>query len=320
MKTVLVSGAAGFIGSHLCDYYLANGHFVIGIDNLLTGSKENIFNLQFGQPNFQFIEADVTRDMWYMEFESAPDLIFHMASPASPKDYQAHPEETLLAGSIATINVLRYAQQIKARVLLASTSEVYGSPQVHPQNETYWGHVNSYGPRCMYDEAKRFQEACAYVYQQKHGADVRIARIFNTYGPRMKANDGRVIPQFINQALTNQPITIHGYGDQTRSFCYIDDLILGLVALMNSNYKEPVNLGNPHEITILKLVREIFALIPESGSAVTLTDRPGDDPENRCPDIFLAKNLLDWQPTVSLAVGLQRTIHFFKQQLNSIPA
>ena len=313
MKTIVVTGAAGFIGSNLCDYVLSNERTVriIGIDNFITGSRDNIqYLLKHYPTRFDFVFGNAQDKI--LSIDEPIDFIYHLACPASPIFYQQYAVATLLSGSNAAINVLEVAKEKKATVLLASTSEVYGSAKQFPQSEEYWGHVNSYGPRSMYDEAKRFQEAAAWVYTNKFKVDVRIARIFNTYGPYMRNDDGRVIPQFITQALQGSPITLHGNGNQTRSFCYITDLLRGLIALMQSQYKKPMNLGNPSEVSMYELAQEI-KMYCNSKSEIVFTDRPVDDPERRCPDITLAKNELDWQPKVNRAEGLKLTIEYFKQ-------
>ncbi|OGX28566.1 MAG: NAD-dependent dehydratase [Omnitrophica WOR_2 bacterium RIFCSPHIGHO2_02_FULL_67_20] len=312
---VLITGGAGFIGSHLCDRFLAEGHTVICVDNFLTGAEANIAHLR-SKSSFQFIRHDISKSL---EVEGVIDLILHFASPASPIDYLKLPIQTLKVGSIGTMNALGIAKAKRARFLLASTSEVYGDPDVHPQVETYWGHVNPIGPRGVYDEAKRFAEAMTMAYHRAHGVDTRIVRIFNTYGPRMRANDGRAIPAFISQALRQEPITAFGDGSQTRSFCYVDDLIEGIVRLSRCAYHDPVNLGNPEEYTILQLAEKIIELT-KSQSRVELHPLPQDDPKQRCPNISLAKRLLNWKPQTPLTDGLRKTIPWFAEQLKRFPA
>lgn len=307
MKTVLITGGAGFIGSHLCDFLLEKGYHVICMDNLITGNKENIKHL-LGNKNFEFLEYDITKNI---QIEKDIYAILHFASPASPIDYQKIPIKTLKAGSLGTHNLLGLAKAKKAVFLLASSSEVYGDPQVNPQPESYWGNVNSVGPRSCYDEAKRFAEAMTIAYHHVHNIDVRIARIFNTYGPRMRPNDGRVVPTFINQALKNQPLTIFGDGKQTRSFCYITDLIEGIFKLMISKINEPVNLGNPDEMTILDFSKKILE-ITRSKSTLVFKPLPENDPKTRRPDISKAKKLLEWEPKVTLQEGLKKTVGFFE--------
>jgi len=304
-----VTGGAGFIGSHLCDKLIESGYEVICLDNLLTGSKRNIEHF-LNNPNFEFIEADVCDPI---SLSQDVNYIFHLASPASPVDYQNHPEETLLANSLGTLNVLKFAKESKAKVLIASTSEVYGDPKEHPQKETYWGNVNSYGPRSCYDEGKRFGEAATYVYINKHGIDARLIRIFNTYGPRMQKDDGRVISNFINQAINKKPLTVYGKGDQTRSFCFVSDLVEGIFkAMFTENTKgEIINLGNPEEYKIIDLADKIKKLT-NSDSEIVYEDLPPDDPTQRQPDISKAKTLLSWEPKVTVDEGLQKTIEYYK--------
>ena len=308
MKRTLVTGGAGFLGSHICEYLLNKGHEVIAMDNLLTGTVANIEHLQ-GE-NFQFIKHNVTE---YIYCAGPIDYVIHFASPASPKDYLELPIPTLKVGALGTHKALGLAREKKARFLLASTSEVYGDPQVHPQKEDYWGHVNPVGPRGVYDEAKRYAEAITMAYHRFHGLDTKIVRIFNTYGPRMRPKDGRAIPAFIPQALKNQPITIFGDGSQTRSFCYVDDLIDGICRLLFSNQHEPVNIGNPNEMTIKELAETIIR-ITGSKSEIIFNPLPIDDPKVRQPDIEKAKTILGWTPKVSLDEGLSRTIEWFKTQ------
>lgn len=308
MKRTLVTGGAGFLGSHICEYLLNKGHEVIAMDNLLTGTVANIEHLQ-GE-NFKFIKHNVTE---YIYCAGPIDYVIHFASPASPKDYLELPIPTLKVGALGTHKALGLAREKKARFLLASTSEVYGDPQVHPQKEDYWGHVNPVGPRGVYDEAKRYAEAITMAYHRFHGLDTKIVRIFNTYGPRMRPKDGRAIPAFVPQALMNQPITIFGDGSQTRSFCYVDDLIEGICRLLFSNQHEPVNIGNPNEMTIKELAETIIR-ITGSKSEIIFNPLPIDDPKVRQPDIEKAKTILGWEPQVSLDEGLSRTIEWFKNQ------
>ena len=308
MPCSVVTGGAGFLGSHLCDLLLAQGHEVIGIDNLITGNVANIEHL-FGNEEFRFIKHDVTE---YIYLPGEVDFVFHFASPASPIDYLELPIQTLKVGALGTHKALGLARAKQATFLLASTSEVYGDPLVHPQEEGYWGNVNPVGPRGVYDEAKRFAEAMTMAYHRTHGVDVKIVRIFNTYGPRMRAYDGRVVPAFINQALEGKPLTVFGDGSQTRSFCFVSDLLAGIYALAMSNDTGPVNIGNPAEMTVLDLARTILE-ITGSASALIHETLPVDDPKVRQPDIGLAKELLGWEPKVSLADGLARTIEYFKR-------
>lgn len=308
MKRVLITGAAGFLGSHLCDRFLKEGNYVIGMDNLITGDLKNIEHL-FKEKNFEFYHHDVSK---FIHVPGHLDYILHFASPASPIDYLKIPIQTLKVSSLGTHNVLGLARSKKARVLLASTSEVYGDPVVHPQNENYWGNVNPVGPRGCYDEAKRFMEAMAMAYHRIHGIEVRIVRIFNTYGPRMRLNDGRVLPAFIGQALRGEDLTVFGDGSQTRSFCYVDDLIEGIWRLLHSDYSMPVNIGNPDEICILDFAKEILRYTG-SGSKIIFKPLPQDDPKQRQPDISLAKKLLNWEPKVTRSEGIQKTLEYFKQ-------
>jgi dTDP-glucose 4,6-dehydratase len=307
LRTV-ITGGAGFIGSHLCERFLSDGHDVICVDNLLTGTPRNLAHLM-DQPRFQFVQHNVSEPI---EIGGLVDNVLHFASPASPADYLAHPIPTLKVGSLGTHNALGLAKAKDARFLLASTSEVYGDPEVHPQREDYWGHVNPIGPRGCYDEAKRFAEAITMAYHRYHGVKTRIVRIFNTYGPRMRLNDGRVLPNFMKQALLGQPITVYGRGDQTRSFCYVSDLVEGIVRLLNTDFSDPVNLGNPAEITVLQLAQEIIALVEGTQSTVIYEDLPQDDPKRRKPDITRAQTLLGWQPVVDRAVGLKRSLEYFR--------
>ncbi len=303
---IVISGAAGFVGSHMCDRLLAEGHTIIALDNLITGAMRNIAHLE-GKPGFSFQNQDVTKPF---NVEGQVDSVLHMASPASPKDYLEHPIETLDVGSMGTRNMLEVAKQHQARFLLTSTSESYGDPHVHPQVETYWGNVNPVGPRSCYDESKRFAEALTMAYHRKHGVRTNIARIFNTYGPRMKLNDGRIVPAFVDQALHGLPLTIFGDGSQTRSFCYVSDLVDGLYRLMMSDERYPVNLGNPREMT----VREFADAIQEAAGshlALQFCPLPEDDPKQRRPDITKAQTLLGWNPTVKLEEGLELTLRYF---------
>lgn len=307
MKRTLVTGGAGFLGSHICEYLLKKGHEVIAMDNLSTGTVANIEHLQ-GE-HFKFVKHNVTE---YIYIAGDIDYIFHFASPASPKDYLEMPIQTLKVGAMGTHKALGLAKEKGATFLLASTSEVYGDPQVHPQNEEYWGHVNPVGPRGVYDEAKRYAEAITMAYHRFHGVDTKIVRIFNTYGPRMRPKDGRAIPAFIPQALKDQPITIFGDGSQTRSFCYVDDLIEGIYRLLMSDYHEPVNIGNPNEMTIKQLAEAIIR-ITGSRSEITYNPLPVDDPKIRQPNIDKAKSILGWEPQVTLEDGLAKTIDWFRQ-------
>lgn len=306
----VVTGAAGFLGSHLTDLLIARGHKVIGIDNFVTGSADNIAHLG-GNPNFKFIQQDVTE---FIFLEGPVHYVWHFASPASPVDYLELPIQTLKVGSLGTHKALGLAKNKGARFLLASTSEVYGDPLVHPQTEDYWGNVNPIGPRGCYDEAKRFAEALTMAYHREHGIQTRIARIFNTYGPRMRLNDGRVVPAFISQALRNKPLTVFGDGKQTRSFCYYSDLIEGIYRLMMSNFAEPVNIGNPTELTILEFAKQIKR-ITGAKSRIVFKPLPKDDPKQRRPDITRAKKLLGWEPRVPLAKGLKTTIEYFRGRI-----
>lgn len=307
MKTVLISGAAGFLGSHLCDRFILEGFNVIGIDNLITGNINNISHL-YENPSFKFIEHDITK---FIDINENIDYILHFASPASPIDYLKIPIQTLKVGSLGTHNMLGIAKAKKARILIASTSEVYGDPLEHPQKETYYGNVNTIGERGVYDEAKRFSESLVMAYKRMHGMETRIVRIFNTYGPRMRMNDGRVIPAFIGQCLRGDSITVFGDGSQTRSFCYVEDQIDGIFRLLFSDYSLPVNIGNPTEISILRLTEEIKKLT-ESNSKLIYKELPQNDPLKRKPDISLAKKVLDWSPKVDREIGFKKTIEYFK--------
>src|SRR5690242_3541509 len=302
MATCLVTGGAGFLGSHLCDELLSRGHRVICVDNLDTGSLANIEHLR--GPQFVFLHHDVTEPFFIQE---PVDFVFHFASPASPIDYLRLPLQTLKVGSHGTHHALGLAKRHRARFLTASTSEVYGDPQVHPQPESYWGHVNPIGPRGVYDEAKRYAEALTMAYHRQQGVDTAIVRIFNTYGPRMRPHDGRAIPTFLRQALQDRPVTVFGEGQQTRSFCYVDDLIRGIIALAESGYHQPVNIGNPDEFTLLELAKTVIE-ITGSRSEIVYEALPTDDPKQRRPDITRARELLGWEPRISLREGLQRTI------------
>ena len=310
MARVLITGGAGFIGSHLCERFLAEGDEVICMDNLLTGSADNIAHL-FANRRFTFIQQDVTT---YIYVKGGVDAILHFASPASPVDYLELPIQTLKVGSLGTHKALGLAKEKGARFLLASTSETYGDPLVHPQNEDYWGNVNPIGPRGVYDEAKRFAEAITMAYHRTHGVQTRIVRIFNTHGPRMRLHDGRVVPNFIAQALRGEPITVYGDGSQTRSFCFVTDLVEGIVRLLRSDYSGPVNCGNPTEVTILQFAERIKALT-KSRSEIVFKPLPEDDPKVRQPDITRARTLLGWEPKVGLDEGLQKTIEYFRDKV-----
>lgn len=307
MKRVLITGAAGFLGSHLCDRFLKQGFHVTGMDNFITGDIKNISHLD-DHPNFEFIEHDVTK---FITFHGILDYILHFASPASPIDYLKIPIQTLKVGSLGTHNLLGLAKEKNSRILIASTSEVYGDPLVHPQTEEYYGNVSTIGPRGVYDEAKRFQESLTMAYHRFHGLETRIVRIFNTYGPRMRLNDGRVIPAFMGQALRGEDLTVFGDGLQTRSFCYVDDQIEGIYRLLLSDYAYPVNIGNPHEITILNFAKEIIKLT-NTDQKIIFKELPVDDPMQRQPDISLAKKLLNWEPKVGREEGMKITFNYFK--------
>ena len=310
MKTVLVTGGTGFIGSHLCEKLLAQGNYVICLDNNFTGSLENIKHLR-ENPNFEFIRHDVTKEL-FLEVNE----IYHLACPASPKDYQFNSIKTIKTNILGTLNMLGLAKRTKAKILLTSTSEIYGDPTISPQHEEYWGNVNPIGIRSCYDEGKRLAETLMMEYHRNCGVDTRIVRIFNTYGPRLNKNDGRVISNFIVQALENKPITIYGDGLQTRSFCYVDDLVDGLIKLMASDFVNPVNLGNPNEITILDIAKVIVRMVG-SNSEIEYKDLPSDDPTRRRPDITRARNILDWEPKIGLEEGLEKTIKYFREKIDA---
>lgn len=312
MPKVLITGAAGFLGSHLCDRFIAEGYEVIGMDNLLTGNLQNIQHL-FPLKEFEFYFHDITK---FVHVPGPLDYILHFASPASPIDYLKMPIQTLKVGALGTHNLLGLALAKKARMLVASTSEVYGDPLVHPQPESYWGNVNPVGPRGVYDEAKRFLEAITMAYHNFHGLDTRIVRIFNTYGPRMRMEDGRVLPAFFTQAIRGEGLTVFGDGSQTRSFCYVDDLVEGIYRLLLSDYHLPVNIGNPTEITIMEFAREIMALVGNPKAYIDYRPLPLDDPKVRQPDITKAKELLGWSPVVDRQEGLKRTHAYFQEILN----
>jgi dTDP-glucose 4,6-dehydratase len=307
VKRILITGAAGFLGSNLCDRFISAGYQVIGMDNLITGSMRNIEHL-FKLREFEFYHHDVSK---FVNVPGKLDYILHFASPASPIDYLKIPIPTLKVGSLGTHNLLGLAVSKKSRILVASTSEVYGDPQVHPQNEDYWGNVNPVGPRGVYDEAKRFQEAMTMAYHNVHGIETRIIRIFNTYGPRMRLNDGRALPAFIGQALRGEDLTVFGDGSQTRSFCYVDDLVEGIYRLLLSDYHLPINVGNPDEITISEFAEEIIRLTGTS-QKIIYKPLPQDDPKQRQPDITRARQILGWEPKISRAEGLKRTLEYFK--------
>ncbi|MFZ1497503.1 MAG: UDP-glucuronic acid decarboxylase family protein [Saprospiraceae bacterium] len=309
MKRILITGAAGFLGSHLCDRFLSEGYHVIGMDNLITGDLANIEHL-FPNKEFEFYYHDVSK---FVHVTGNLDYILHFASPASPIDYLQMPIQTLKVGSLGTHNLLGLAKEKKATFMIASTSEVYGDPLVHPQTEEYWGNVNPIGPRGVYDEAKRFQEAITMAYHTYHGLDIRIVRIFNTYGPRMRVNDGRVLPAFFSQAIRGEGLTIFGDGSQTRSFCYVDDLVDGIYRLLMSSYVQPVNIGNPSEITIMQFAHEILDLVKNPKAYIDYRPLPQDDPKQRQPDITKAKALLGWEPKFPRAEGLNLTYEYFKK-------
>lgn len=309
MRT-LVTGGAGFLGSHICDYLLGKGHYVICMDNLLTGNTENINHL-LGNPNFKFVKHNVSE---YIYVGDKIDNVLHFASPASPLDYLRLPIQTLKVGSLGTLNAIGVAKIKKARFLLASTSEVYGDPLVHPQKEDYWGNVNPVGPRGVYDEAKRFAEAMVMAYHQSHGIDTRIVRIFNTYGPRMRISDGRALPAFISQAIKGEDLTVFGDGTQTRSFCYVSDLVKGVYKVLTSDISDPINLGNPTELRVIDIAKEIVNLT-ESKVGIVYKPLPTDDPKCRQPDITKARELLGWEPEVERIDGLKKTIEYFRKIL-----
>ena len=311
MPRTLITGGAGFLGSHLSEYLLNKGHEVVCMDNLITGSKQNISGIKSG--NFHFINHNVSE---FIELDGDLDYILHFASPASPIDYLELPIQTLKVGALGTHNALGVAKAKNATFLLASTSEVYGDPLVHPQPEEYWGNVNPIGPRGVYDEAKRFAEAITMAYHRTHGVNTKIVRIFNTYGPRMRIKDGRAIPNFLKQALTGEDLTVYGNGSQTRSFCYVSDLVEGIYRLLMSDQHEPVNIGNPIEMTIQQMADKILQAT-QSQSKIVQVPLPEDDPKTRQPNITLAKKLLDWEPKVSLDEGLESTLEYFKQQIHS---
>jgi dTDP-glucose 4,6-dehydratase len=310
LRTV-ITGGAGFVGSHLCERFLAEGDEVVCVDNLLTGHRRNFVHL-VDNPRFHFIEHNISEPL---QVDGPIDNVLHFASPASPADYLAHPIPTLKVGSLGTHNALGLAKAKNARFLLASTSEIYGDPAVHPQREDYWGNVNTIGPRGCYDEAKRFAEAITMAYHRFHGVKTRIVRIFNTYGPRMRLNDGRVLPAFMGQALRGEDLTVFGQGQQTRSFCFVTDLVDGIYRLLHTDFSEPVNIGNPVEITVLELAKEILALVGNTKSQVVYNPLPQDDPKRRKPDITRAQTLLGWNPTIDRAEGLERTLEYFRSVL-----
>jgi len=306
-KTALITGGAGFLGSHLCEYFIAKGDRVICVDNLLTGSKDNIKHLD--KKTFEFIKHDITKPL---RVPGRVDYVLHFASPASPVDYSKNPIKTAKVGSLGTHNALGIARAKKSRFIIASTSEIYGDPAVHPQTEEYWGNVNSIGPRSMYDEAKRFSEAITMAYRREHRMNTKIVRIFNTYGERMRINDGRVVPNFVYQALKGRDITVYGKGTQTRSFCYVSDLVEGIYRLLLSDYNLPVNIGNPVENTILEFAKVIIKMTGTK-SKIIYKPIPVDDPKQRCPDITKAKKILHWEPKVDLEEGIGRTINWFRE-------
>jgi dTDP-glucose 4,6-dehydratase len=311
---VLVTGGAGFVGSHLCDALLVQGHSVVCADNLLTGRMENIAHLR-NEPRFEFREQDVSRAFDFGKV----DYVFHLASPASPVDYIEHAIETLRVGSVGTMNCLELAKEYHAKFLLASTSECYGDPLEHPQKESYWGHVNPIGPRSVYDEAKRFAEAATMAYHRHRGVDTRIVRIFNTYGPRLQINDGRVISNFMKQALRGEELTVYGDGSQTRSFCYVSDEVAGILALAKSDEHDPTNIGNPGEFTILECA-DVVLKVTGSASKIRFEPLPQDDPKQRCPDISKAKRLLGWEPKIDLPTGLRMSLDYFRSAVQGSEA
>lgn len=307
MRTV-ITGGAGFVGSHLCERFLEEGHDVLCVDNLLTGHERNIAHLK-SNPHFQLLLHNISEPL---KIDGPVDNVLHFASPASPADYLEYPIPTLKVGALGTHNALGLARAKDARFLLASTSEVYGDPEMHPQREDYWGNVNPIGPRGCYDEAKRFAEAITMAYFRYHGVKTHIVRIFNTYGPRMRLNDGRVLPAFMSQVLRGEPLSVFGKGDQTRSFCYVTDLVDGIYRLLHADFSEPVNIGNPSEITVLELAKEIIAMVPGTKSTIAYHDLPQDDPKRRRPDITRAQTLLGWNPTIDRAEGLAKTLDYFR--------
>ncbi len=309
MKRILITGAAGFLGSHLCDRFIKEGYHVIGMDNLITGDMNNIEHL-FPLKEFEFHHHDVSN---FVHVAGELDYILHFASPASPIDYLQMPIQTMKVGALGTHNLLGLAKEKKARMLIASTSEVYGDPLIHPQVEEYWGNVNPIGPRGVYDEAKRFQEAITMAYHNYHGLETRIIRIFNTYGPRMRVNDGRVLPAFFSQAIRGEGLTVFGDGSQTRSFCYVDDLVEGIYKLLHSDYHLPVNIGNPAEVTIKEFGEEVLELVGNPKAKLIYKELPEDDPKKRRPNISKAKEILGWEPKVTRAEGLKRTFEYFKE-------
>ena len=310
MRSILVTGGAGFLGSHLCERLLERGDNVICLDNFFTGRKQNVTHL-LANPRFELIRHDIVHPIFI-----EADQIYNLACPASPVAYQFNPIKTIKTSTVGVVNILGLAKRCRARILHASTSEVYGDPTVHPQREDYWGNVNPLGPRSCYDEGKRVAESLCINYHHEHQLQVRIIRIFNTYGPRMDPNDGRVISNFITQALRGEPLTIYGDGKQTRSFCYVDDLLRGMMALMDQDDETgPVNIGNPGEYTMLQLAEEVLRAIPESKSTITFVPLPQDDPKQRCPDITKAKSLLGWSPTIDLKTGLKRTVEYYRTEL-----
>ncbi|MEO7175965.1 MAG: UDP-glucuronic acid decarboxylase family protein [Saprospiraceae bacterium] len=311
-KRVLITGAAGFLGSHLCERFIEEGYQVIAMDNLITGSIQNIEHL-FPHPDFEYYQHDVTK---FVHVPGKLDYILHFASPASPIDYLKMPIQTLKVGSLGTHNLLGLAKDKQARFMIASTSEVYGDPLIHPQPEEYWGNVNPVGPRGVYDEAKRFQEAITMAYHNYHGLETRIVRIFNTYGPRMRLNDGRALPAFFSQALKGEPVTVFGDGSQTRSFCYVDDLVEGIYRLLLSDYHMPVNIGNPDEISLLDFAKEIIELVGDPAVNIVYHPLPADDPKQRQPDITKARKLLNWEPKISRKEGLLKTVAYFKRAVH----
>ena len=311
MARTVITGGAGFVGSHLCERFLAEGHDVVCVDNLLTGTSRNIAHLG-DNPRFRFVKHNISEPI---TMDGVVDNILHFASPASPADYLAHPIATLKVGSLGTHNALGLARAKNARFLLASTSEIYGDPDVHPQREEYWGNVNPVGPRGCYDEAKRVAEAFTMAYHRQHGLATRIVRIFNTYGPRMRLNDGRVLPAFMGQVLRGEPLSVYGKGDQTRSFCYVTDLVDGIYRLLHSDYADPVNIGNPNEITVLETAQEILKMVPDTKSTIQYHPLPQDDPRRRRPDITKAQTILGWNPTIDRAEGFARTLEYFRSVL-----